>query len=331
MKKILVTGSEGYIGQHLVEILLKAGHEVYGCDHCWYDKAFVETRVEGYHLFDCDFSELGNADLSTFDVVCHLAAISNDPMGDLDPQVTLSVNQYETIAFAEKCAASGTGSFLFSSSCSVYGEAVDDLVDENSEVNPVSLYAETKIAVENALLELGKSGFVTSSLRNATAFGHSKNLRLDLVINDFVATALTTGSIEMLSNGEAHRPLVHCRDIASAFHALCEAPKENIMDLVVNFGPKDANLKVIEMAKETKNAMTGCTISVGDQAGKDSRDYAVNFDRWHQLFPEFKFEFDLASGINCLKKKLESISFSDDDRMSGRFKRLFLLQKALKL
>jgi len=330
MKKILVTGSEGYIGQHLAEILLSGGHEVFGCDYCWYDEAFVASKVKGYELLKCDFADLSNKELAQFDVVCHLAAISNDPMGDLDPIVTLSVNQEKTIEFAEKCAAAGVKMFLFSSSCSVYGEAVSNIVDEDSGLNPVSLYAETKIAVENALLELGKSGFVTCSLRNATAFGHSPNLRLDLVINDFVATALTTGSIKMLSDGEAHRPLVHCRDIASGFHHLCESDPEKIKDLVVNFAPQNANLKVIEMAKETQKILKNCDISVGGNAGKDTRDYAVSFQKWNVMFPNFKFQYSLQDGIFRLRQLLEKINFNDEDRMGGRFKRLFLLQKALK-
>ena len=331
MKKILVTGSEGYIGQHLVEILISAGYEVFGCDLCWYDEAFIADRVKGYELFKSDFSDLSVSDLSKFDVVCHLAAISNDPMGDLDPEVTLSTNQYKTISFAERCASSGVGMFLFSSSCSVYGEAVDNLVDENSELNPVSLYAETKVEVEKALLSLGKSGFVTASLRNATAFGHSLNLRLDLVINDFVATALTTGSIKMLSNGEAHRPLVHCHDIARAFLVLCESSNSKVKDLVVNFGPQNANLKVIEMASETKKILQNCTLSIGDDAGKDTRDYAVDFKKWNSLFPEFEFRYSLPAGIQKLKQSLENFSFSEKDRTSGKFKRLHLLKKELGL
>ena len=331
MKKILVTGSEGYIGQHLVELLISSGHKVFGCDPSWYEEAFVADKVQGYELFKCDFSELSVDDLSGFDAVCHLAAISNDPMGDLDPDVTLSINQYKTISFAERCASSGVGMFLFSSSCSVYGEAVSDLVDEQSALNPVSLYAETKVEVENALLELGKSGFVTASLRNATAFGHSVNLRLDLVINDFVATALTTGAIKMLSNGEAHRPLVHCRDIAAAFMELCETPTTKVKDLVVNFGPQNANLKVLQMAQETQKVLENCELSIGDDAGKDTRDYAVDFKKWNSLFPGFQFRYSLPEGIKTLKQSLENFNFAEKDRTSGRFKRLHLLKKALNI
>ena len=329
MKKVLVTGSEGYIGQHLIELLISSGHDVYGCDPCWYEEAFVTDKLKGYELFKCDFSDLSLADLSGFDAVCHLAAISNDPMGDLDPIITRSINQDNTISFAERCACSGVGMFLFSSSCSVYGEAVCDLVSEESDLSPVSLYAETKIEVENALLEMGKSGFVTASLRNATAFGHSSNLRLDLVINDFVATALTTGSIKMHSNGQARRPLVHCRDIAAAFLALCEAPVTRIKDLVVNFGPPNANLKVIQMAKETQKVLKNSVLSIDDLASQDTRDYAVNFKKWNSLFPEFKFYYSLTEGIKKLKHSLENFNFSEKDRTSGRFNRLHLLQKAL--
>ena len=328
---ILVTGSEGYIGQHLVELLVGAGHEVMGCDTCWYDQAFVAPREQGHKLLRGDFAEMEEKELGGFDVVCHLAAISNDPMGDLDPQVTLSVNRDKTIAFAETCAKAGVGRFLFSSSCSVYGEAASDLVDETSVLNPVSLYAETKVAMEEALAEMGKSGFVAASLRNATAFGHSVSLRLDLVINDFVATAMSTGFIHMLSDGAAHRPLVHCRVIAGAFLALAEAPEQKVNGLVVNVGPRDANHRVIDMARQTQAQLDDCGLSVGDGAGKDTRDYAVKFDKFGQLFPDFLFEYSLQAGIRALRDSLASFGFSEEDRQSGRFNRLVLLRKALGL
>ena len=331
MKKILVTGSEGYIGQHLVELLISSGHHVTGCDLCWYDEAFVTSRQKGYNLIRRDFSEIESNELRKFDVVCHLAAISNDPMGDLDPEVTLSVNKDKTISFAESCASAGVDRFLFSSSCSVYGEAVSDLVDENSELNPVSLYAETKVAVEKALSEIGTKGFIASSLRNATAFGHSANLRLDLVINDFVATALTTGSIHMLSNGEAHRPLVHCRDIASAFVTLSEATDSLVDGLIINFGATDANHRVIDMARKTQAEMEECGLDVGTNATKDTRDYAVDFSKFANLFPNFRFEYSLNRGICALRDSLKSFNFSDEDRLGSRFKRLALLQKALEI
>lgn len=329
--KILVTGSEGYIGQHLVELLVGEGHEVTGCDPCWFDEAFVAPRIKGYKLLHVDFAEMGEGELGGFDVVCHLAAISNDPMGDLDPGVTLSVNRDKSIAFAEACAKAGAGRFLFSSSCSVYGEALNDLVDETSVPNPVSLYAETKVTMEEALAEMGKSGFVAASLRNATAFGHSVNLRLDLVINDFVATAMSTGFIHMLSDGAAHRPLVHCRDIAGAFLALAEAPEETVNGLVVNVGPRDANHRVIDMARQTQAQLDDCGLSVGEGAGKDTRDYAVKFDKFAQLFPDFRFEYSLPAGIRALRDSLARFGFSEEDRQSGRFNRLFLLRKALGL
>jgi len=170
---------------------------------------------------------------------------------------------------------------------------------------------------------------VAASLRNATAFGHSVNLRLDLVINDFVATAMSTGSIHMLSDGAAHRPLVHCRDIAHAFLALAEAPEQKVNGLVVNFGPKDANHRVVDMARQVQDELDGCGLDIGQGAGKDCRDYAVNFDLFARVFPDFRFGYSLSSGIRALRKSLESFGFSQDDLSSDRFKRLLLLRKAL--
>jgi len=330
-KRILITGSEGYIGQHLVEHLLKKDFEVIGCDLCWYDEAFVCKRETGYKLLDIDFDHLTQEDLSGVDSVCHLAAISNDPMGDLDPSITLDINEEKTISFAEKCSSWGVGQFIFSSSCSVYGEAVEDIVNENSALNPVSLYAETKCSVEKALASLNSDYFSTTSLRNATAYGHSSNLRLDLVINDFVSTAHCTGSIKMLSDGEAHRPLVHCRDIAHAFVSSIEASQEDTHGLIVNVGPLDANLKVVDMAKMVQSEFGNCSLEIGEGAGRDARDYAVDFSLFGKVFPEFKFEYSLESGIQALRKSLDQINFSQSDHSGGRFKRLALLRRALSL
>ena len=330
-KRILVTGSEGYIGQHLVELLLKKNFEVIGCDLGWYDEAFVSEKIAGYEMVRVDFDQLTKADLEGVSTVCHLAAISNDPMGDLDPGITLGINEEKTIAFAEKCSSWGVGQFIFSSSCSVYGEAVSDIVDEESALNPVSLYAETKCSVEKALTALTSESFSTTSLRNATAYGHSANLRLDLVINDFVSTAHCTGAIEMLSDGEAHRPLVHCRDIAHAFVATIQASQEDTHGLIVNVGPPDANLKVVDMAKMVQSEFGNCSLKIGEGAGRDARDYAVDFSLFCKVFPAFNFEYSLESGIQALRKSLDQINFSKSDHSGGRFKRLALLRQALSL
>jgi nucleoside-diphosphate-sugar epimerase len=331
MKKVLVTGSEGYIGQHLVELLLRNKIEVIGVDLCWYDKAFVQPKVEGYKLLNLDFDNLTKDQLNGVDAVCHLAAISNDPMGDLDPTITLVTNNQKTITFAEKCHSWGVKQFIFSSSCSVYGEAVEDIVNENSVLNPVSLYAETKCSVEKALTELNSDSFSTTSLRNATAYGHSTNLRLDLVINDFVSSAYTTGCIKMLSDGQAHRPLIHCRDIAHAFVATIEGNADDVNGRIVNVGPQDANLKVADMACMVQSEFENCKLEIGEGAGKDSRDYAVDFSLFSEIFPNFNFEYDLKNGIRELHNSLKNINFSNLDQVDGRFKRLHLLRKALSL
>ena len=322
MKKVLVTGSEGYIGQHLVELLLQKKIEVIGVDLCWFDEAFICSKFDGYKLLKLDFDNLVEDHLQDVDAVCHLAAISNDPMGDLDPNITLDINEQKTIAFAEKCNSWGVEQFIFSSSCSVYGEAVEDIVNENSILNPVSLYAETKCSVEKALTELNS---------DATAYGHSTNLRLDLVINDFVSSAYTTGCIKMLSDGQAHRPLVHCRDIAHAFVATIEGNADNVNGLIVNVGPQDANLKVADMACMVQAEFEDCKLEIGEGAGKDSRDYAVDFSLFSEIFPNFNFEYDLKNGIRELHNTLKNINFSKLNQVDRRFKRLSLLREVLSL
>ena len=202
---------------------------------------------------------------------------------------------------------------------------------ENSILNPVSLYAETKCSVEKALIDINSDTFSTTSLRNATAYGHSANLRLDLVINDFVSSAYVHNFIKMLSDGQAHRPLVHCRDIAHAFVATIESKVDDINGLVVNVGPYDANLKVIDMASMVQEEFEDCKLEIGDGAGKDNRDYSVDFSLFSKIFPNFKFEYNLKKGIKELHNCLKNINFSKSDQTCGRFKRLHLLRKALSI
>ena len=217
--RVFVTGHKGYIGAHLVEILQAAGHEVTGCDIGLFDGCEWEPFARPQHDVQKDVRELGVADLAGHDCVMHLAAISNDPMGELDPALTYAVNREGSVRLAEVAKAAGVPRFLFSSSCSIYGRGERPDLDETAAFNPVSAYAESKVQSEQRISALADETFSPAFLRNATAYGYSPMLRIDLVANNLLGCAIARGDIRIMSDGTPWRPLIHCRDIARAFLA----------------------------------------------------------------------------------------------------------------
>lgn len=328
MKKILVTGHLGYIGVHLVDVLKNQGHHVIGCDLDLFSGCAWESFISPDTSWIKDFRTLNEEDLRGVDAVMHLAAISNDPMGDLDPEITYSVNRDGTIELAKKAKNAGVPLFLFASSCSIYGQGATLDIDETGTTAPLTAYATSKIAAENALEALSDDTFQAVSLRNATAYGYSPMLRIDLVVNNLLACALTRGDIRVMSDGSPWRPLIHCRDIARAFAAFFETPPD-INYLAVNVGANPENFQVKDVVEKVQKRVPHTNVVFTGEVGADPRNYRVNFDLLKKVLPHFSLQYTLDSGMDELHKKYIENGFSLQDFEGDRFVRLRTLKKRL--
>lgn len=329
--RILVTGHRGYIGAHLVELLKAAGHSVTGCDVGLFDGCETAPLVTVDRELRQDVRTLVEDDLDGHDAVMHLAAISNDPMGELAQELTRSINAVGSIRLAEVAKRAGVPRFLFASSCSIYGKGVSLDLDESASLNPVSTYAASKIEAEEGIAALADETFSPVFLRNATAYGDSRMLRVDLVANNFLACVVATGEIRITSDGEPWRPLVHCRDIARAFVAFAEAPRERVHDRAVNVGADDENYQVKDVARIASALVPGARVVFTGEVGHDPRDYRVRFDLLRELLPEFQLEYTLARGMEELHASLVAGGFDAADFEGDRFVRLRRLRDRLQL
>lgn len=329
--KILVTGHQGYIGTHLVDILKRAGHTVTGCDIGLFAGCEWEPLARPDAELNKDVRALTEKDLDGFDAICHLAAISNDPMGDLNEQITYDINRDGSVQLAEVAKRAGVGRYLFSGSCSVYGQGDKLDLEETDPLNPLTAYAKSKIQTEEAVSPMADDGFTVAFLRNATAYGHSPNLRIDLVVNNLLGSALSYGEIRIKSDGSPWRPLIHCRDIANAFHAFCEAPADRIQNRAVNIGGNAENYQVKDVGDMVGELIPTATVAYTGEVGEDPRNYRVKFDLLNSLLPDFKLEYNLRSGMEELHKKMVDHGFSAKDFESDQFVRLRTLKDRLHL
>ncbi len=327
--KVFVTGHRGYIGAHLVGLLKEAGHHVTGCDLDLFEGCGWEKLTPPDREIAGDVRALTPRDLEGQDCVMHLAAISNDPMGDLDPEITRDINARGSIALAQKAKAAGVPRFLFSSSCSIYGKAEDRPLGERDELNPVSVYAESKIVAEEGIAPLADKDFSPAFLRNSTAYGDSPMLRIDLVVNNLLGCAVARGDIRIMSDGTPWRPLIHCRDIARAFVALLEAPREAIHNQSVNIGGNVENYQVRDIADIVQHLVPGATIVYTGEVGKDPRDYRVDFAKLGRLLPDFRLQYNLAAGMEGLLAQFYGHRFSVADLDGDKFVRLRTLRHRL--
>jgi nucleoside-diphosphate-sugar epimerase len=323
--KILVTGSEGYIGTRLVAMLLTKGHEVTGLDSGLYRDGWLYSDPKAMQrtplTINKDLRNIVATDLQDHDAVVHLAELSNDPLGQNNPEVTYKINHLGSVALAEMARTLGIKRFVYTSSCSVYGAGTGDFLDESSAPNPQTAYAACKVLVERDVGKMAGADFCPVFLRNATAYGPSPRMRFDIVINDLSALAWTTKKIAMTSDGSPWRPVVHVDDICHAIVCSLTAPDNAVRGKIFNVGQNSDNYRVRELAEIVANEFAGCQTSVGPSGG-DNRSYRVNFDKIHTELPGFKCQYTPRDGARQLRELFERIQMPTEIYQFRAFTRL---------
>jgi nucleoside-diphosphate-sugar epimerase len=327
--RVLVTGHKGYIGTVMVPMLLQAGHSVVGLDSDLFEQCtFCPGMLDVPHL-RVDLRDVKASDLEGFDAIIHLAALSNDPLGDLNPEITYDINHAASVRLARLAKDAGVPRFLYSSSCSSYGKAGDDLVDETAELHPITPYAISKVRVEQDVARLADDRFSPTFLRNATAYGVSPRLRFDLVLNNLTAWAYAKGRVHIKSDGTPWRPIVHIEDISRAFLAVLAAPREVVHNQALNVGQTEENYRIRELADIVQKVVPGSHIDYARDGGPDPRCYRVDFGKIQRLLPEFKPQWNARRGAEELYAVYREGELVIEDCEGPRFKRIDHLKHLL--
>jgi nucleoside-diphosphate-sugar epimerase len=327
--RVIVTGHEGYIGTRLVPLLLSAGHEVTGVDSNLFARCTFCPGILQIPALQKDIREVGAEDLEGFDAVIHLAGLSNDPLGDLDPELTFEINHLASVRLAELAKVAGVPRFLFSSSCSNYGAGGTEMLDESSPFNPVTPYGMSKVRAECDIGKLADDDFSPTFLRSATVYGVSPRLRFDLVLNNLVAWAFASGRIHIKSDGSPWRPLVHIEDISRAFLAIMEAPRDLVHNEAFNVGRTEENYQVRDIAKVVEETVPSSKVQFAGGAGPDQRCYRVDCSKIQRILPAFQPQWDIRAGAAELYQAFSKTDLTVEDFEGERFKRVAHLRKLI--
>jgi len=320
--KILVTGDRGYIGRVMVPYLLDKGYEVRGIDTNYYEGCdLFEASHQNYEQLTKDVRDVTREDLEGIDAIHHLAALSNDPLGKIDPELTEEINYEGTVRLAKLAKDAGVSRFVFSSSCSVYGTSDGEIVAETAELNPLTAYAKSKVRAEEELAAMAGSEFTPVFLRNATAYGLSPRLRFDIVVNNLTGWGYTTGEVVIKSDGTPWRPLVHIQDIAQAFDLATTADADLVRGEAFNVGSEDENYQIKDLAAIVGENVPHADVTYGDEPSPDSRTYRVSFDKIEDRLG-FSCEWDVPSGVRELYEKFDEIGLTEAEFKSDAYTRL---------
>ena len=317
--KVLITGQNGYVGRVLTNLLLENKYDVLGCDINYFPTPFDNDLNEISNVTS-DIRDITEKDLKKVDVVMHLAGLSNDPLGELNSKLTHEINYLSTVRLAKISKQAGVQRFIFSSSCSTYGKNLT-FSNENSDLEPLTEYAKSKVKSESEILALKDEEFCPTVLRNATVYGNSPRLRLDLVVNNLTASAFVTGKVKLLSDGTAWRPQLHVEDMSNAFLTVMESSEELIRGQIFNVGNNDENFKIYQIAEEVKKIIPGSEIEFVNKSNKDSRSYKVDFTKINNTLG-FKTKWNLEKGIKQLYDFFKKEKLVENDFHDKKFNRL---------
>ena len=325
--RVLITGHNGYVGRVLTKLLIENNYEVVGCDINYFPATFDDNNYPEILNVSPDIRDITIENLKEIDVVVHLAGLSNDPLGELNSQLTHEINYLSTIKLAELSKNAGVKKFIFSSSCATYGKT-SAIVNEESDLEPLTQYAKSKINSEFKILELVDDVFCPTVLRNATAYGYSPNLRLDIVVNNLTASAFVTGKVKLLSDGTAWRPLLHVEDMANAFLTVMKSPNELVTGQIFNVGDNNDNFSVREIAECVKQIIPNSEVEFANISNKDFRSYKVSFDKIARVL-NFKTKWNLQDGIKQLYNIFNTEKLTESDFHDKKFYRVEQLKSLI--
>lgn len=329
--RILVTGHKGYIGTVLTPMLISNEYEVVGLDSDLYERCTFGNDIQEIAEIRKDIRDVDPSDLEGFDAIIHLAGLSNDPLGNLNPDLTYEINHQASVNLAKMAKEMGVSRYLFSSSCSTYGAANEDMLNEEAEFNPVTPYADSKVLVERDLARLADDEFSPTYLRNATAYGVSPRHRFDIVLNNFVAWAYTTGLVYLKSDGSPWRPIIHIEDISRAFIAALNAPQEVIHNQAFNVGINEENYRIRELAEIVKETVPDCRVEYAEGAEPDKRSYRVDFSKIKQMLPEFQPQWNAQRGAEELYEAYQKFGIELDEFEGPKYKRIDHIKQLINL